>query len=133
MKSYTDISQSKKLAEILPLESADCFWDYDNLQKYHRISWFEEGYDKDSQLRLNENNVCAWSLTALLGVIPTMICSIFEKNALRLRIDKSETDFNIWYENIDTGMVEEGFDIIKTNPVDACYEMILKLNELTLL
>lgn len=26
MKSYTDLSQSKKLAEILPLESADMCW-----------------------------------------------------------------------------------------------------------
>ena len=26
IKSYTDISQSKKLAEILPLESADMYW-----------------------------------------------------------------------------------------------------------
>ena len=48
-------------------------------------------------------------------------------------MDKSETDFNIWYEIIDTGMVEEGFDIIKTNPVDACYELILKLHKLNLL
>ena len=27
LKSYTDIEQSKKLAEILPLESADMFYD----------------------------------------------------------------------------------------------------------
>ncbi len=26
MKSYTDIEQSKKLAEFLPIESADMFW-----------------------------------------------------------------------------------------------------------
>ena len=39
IKSFTDFSQSKVLAEILPLESADCFWDYDEMQKFHRISW----------------------------------------------------------------------------------------------
>lgn len=27
MKAYTDIEQSKKLAEILPIESADAFYD----------------------------------------------------------------------------------------------------------
>ena len=27
MKNYTDINQSKKLAEILPLESADMTWE----------------------------------------------------------------------------------------------------------
>ena len=26
MKSYTDIKQSRKLAEILPIESADMWW-----------------------------------------------------------------------------------------------------------
>ena len=27
MKAYTDLEQSKKLAEILPIESADAFYD----------------------------------------------------------------------------------------------------------
>ena len=26
MKAYTDVEQSKKLAEILPIESADLWW-----------------------------------------------------------------------------------------------------------
>ena len=28
IKSYTDLEQSKKLAKILPLESADMWWNY---------------------------------------------------------------------------------------------------------
>ena len=31
MKRYTDLEQSKRLAEILPIESVDCFWDYDDM------------------------------------------------------------------------------------------------------
>ena len=133
MKAYTDLEQSKKLVEILPIESADCFWDYDEMQKFHRISWFEDGYNKESQLMLNENNVCAWSLAALFGVLPTTIGNLFEKNALRLRMDKGENDFNIWYENFDCGDVAEGFDVREGNPIDACFEMILNLNKQKLL
>ena len=119
IKSYTNLEQSHKLAEILPLESADCFWDYDDLQKYHRISWFEEGYDKDSQLRTNENNVCAWSLAALLNALPRI------KN-LKPVLD---LEFNyVQYETYDIDLNATG-----DNPVDACYELILKLNELNLL
>lgn len=32
MKAYTDIEQSKKLAEILPVESADMWW---NTEKHY--------------------------------------------------------------------------------------------------
>ena len=34
MKAFTDISQSKKLAKILPLESADMYWDLLSKDKY---------------------------------------------------------------------------------------------------
>lgn len=121
MKSYTDIEQSRKLAEILQPESADCFWDYDDLQKYHRINWFEEGFNKESQLRLNENNVCAWSLTALLDVLP------------RVDIEKElwssdKYDFRVKAYTGD-GYVGDWFD----NPVDACVDMIIELYEQKLL
>ena len=117
IKSYTDIEQSKKLAEILPLYSADCFWDYDDLQKYHHIAWFDEGYNKDSQLRLNKNNVPAWSCVALLGFIPNY---------------KLSSEHNYHTCTAETSFGEETvgwFD----SPVDACYEMILKLKKLKLL
>lgn len=115
IKSYTDIEQSKKLTKILTLESADCFWDYDELQKYYSISWFEEGYEKDSQLRLNKNNVCAWSLAALLNVLPEPELIQNSDKRWMLRIwDKNRFPWSIG-----------GYD----NPIDACYELILKLHE----
>ena len=117
MKAYTDLEQSKKLAKILPIESADCYWDYDEMQKFHRISWFEDGYNKESQLMLNENNVCAWSLAALLGVLPE-----------GTRLLKSATD-NTCHCDCPKGNIDKWFD----NPVDACYEMIIKLHKLNLL
>ena len=40
MKSYTDLEQSKKLAEILPIESADMSytWDFDDEQSTAQCS-----------------------------------------------------------------------------------------------
>ena len=117
MKSYTDLEQSKGLAEILPLESADCFWDYDDMLKYHRINWFEDGYNKDSQLRLNENNVPCWSLTALLSVIPNYKLS-GEHNCHTCTADTSfGTETVGWFDD----------------PVDACVAMIEKLHNLKML
>ncbi len=56
IKSYTDLDQSKKLAEILPIESADCYWE-------DEIS-VEFGHGWHSQ------HVPCWSLAALLSVLP---------------------------------------------------------------
>lgn len=127
MKSYTDLYQSKKLAEFLPIESADCYWDYDGLQKYHHISWFEEGFNKESQLRLNENNVCAWSLAALLGVT-RKYCTRFE---LTLRANKKYNLFAMTDNFVYRGFNEYPDGI--NNPIDACVALIEKIYELKLL
>lgn len=116
MKSYTDIEQSKKLAEILPLENADCYWDYDEMQKFHRISWFEDGYNKESQLILNENNVCAWSLAALLRELPDTM------------LGKDKDGYVVMVEIMGSGLTA-----FADEPVDACYKMIIKLYEQKLL
>lgn len=123
MKAYTDLEQSKKLAEILPIESADMWYcPYPN-----DVDWYNEPRIGKAELLLNQ--LPCWSLAALFGVLPTTIGNFFEKNALRLRMDKGENDFNIWYENFDCGDVAEGLDAKEDNPVDACYAMIIKLHE----
>lgn len=129
IKTYTDIEQSKRLAEFLPLDSADCYWSYDSLQGFHRIEWFEEGYNKQAQLR--EKDIPCWSLVALLEIIPVIIERA--NNRYRLRMDKSEKDFDIWYEDIDSGLVQLDLDIITPNMVDTCVEMIEKLHNEKLL
>jgi len=125
MKAYTDIEQSKKLAEILPLESADMarcggenviMTDYISAKKKFSVC---------GELTITP----CWSQAALYDRLPVVIGNLLEKNALRLRIDKGETDFNVWYDNLDTGSVEEGLDVVESNPVDAYFEMIIRLKE----
>ena len=107
MKSYTDINQSKKLVEILPIDSADMFW----ADGERPAVWV----NKD--VGLDDDDVPCWSLAALLSVIPEVSLNTFKDgkwNAMVQRGDK------MIYED-------------KDNPVDACYEMILKLKEKDLL
>lgn len=123
MKAYTDISQSKKLEEILPLKSADMwYWEWPTAPKYNNYEhpMFHKGNDIV--------NVPCWSLAALLKVIPKNI-----KDFNVLRIDINEKDFSIWYDEIGYGVNNDLPDITMESAVDACYEMILKLHELKML
>ena len=137
MKSFTDLVQSKKLAEILPLESAD--------MHYNNVSIKGINYVDEHRAELMEYNravkvlskyiinplfevIPCWSLVALLRVIPKHI-----KNFNVLRIDISEKDFALWYDEIGYGVNTELPDIKIECPVDACVEMIIKLKEKNLL
>ena len=120
IKAYTDLEQSKKLAEILPLESSDGYWDF-QIDGYNLIA-DNLGYYK------NDSEIPCWSLAALLNMIPKHI-----KDYNVLRIDISNNDFAIWYDEIGCGVNDELPDITADNPVDACVAMIEKLNELNLL
>ena len=109
IKSYTDIEQSKKLAEILPIESAD--------MRYERVC-FDRPPEKCWYIKLNppfksDDIIPCWSLAALLSVLPE-----------GTRLLKSATD-DIYHCDCPQGNVDMWFD----NPVDACYELILKLHE----
>lgn len=142
MKSYTDLDQSKKLTEILPIESADMYYQYalpkSDKIRYNPIlgnpidalEWYNKGYTHfgKSPLTLNEYCIPCWSLSALLDVIPKHI-----KDYNVLRIDISDNDFAIWYDEIGYGVNNDLPNITTESAVDACYEMILKLHELKLL
>lgn len=106
VKSYTDLEQSKKLAEILPKESADMGWYYSrNPQAARNQMW--------AGTKAENADIPCWSLAALLSLIPNYKLSS-EHN---YHTCTAETSFGketvAWFDN----------------PVDACYEMILKLHE----
>lgn len=109
IKNYTDLSQSKRLAEILPLESADMR--YAPFGDTH--PWFME----DSLIE--KDSIPCWSLAALMSVIKGKLCHY---------------DGSYYCQFIDEG---EDFPTYSTseydNPIDACVEMITKLNKRGLL
>ena len=119
IKSYTDLQQSKKLAEILPLESADMVYYYNKsnntpISQYPFIRTFKE---KDTFSYLH-----CWSLAALLSVLslPDLI--------------QDKADGELFWQcsvyNEDGTLLCETYD---NNPIDACVAMIERLHELNLL
>ena len=129
IKSFTDLEQSKRLAEILPLESADMHYskDFDG-------SWFVDLAEYTSVKipkyvdKVEEHLLPCWSLAALLDIIPKHI-----KDYNVLRTDIGEKDFSLWYDEVGYGVNDRLPDITMVCPVDACVAMIEKLHELGML
>ena len=123
IKSYSDLQQSKKLAEILPLESADM--EYltikDNNALIGVVPFVKDDSEvEDSAYNHTYDRIPCWSLAALLSVLTeNKICHYDDRYYCQYISEGGE------------------FPIYSTaeydNPVDACYEMILKLHELKML
>jgi hypothetical protein len=134
MKSYTDLNQSKKLAEILPLESADMYYCYG--MNIHTKGWsFDDTptiIDNSNQIDVHADIPC-WSLAALLNVLPNNehIDTTISRGSWK--IEPVEYLPNIWWCEYEDTKNQTEFNISADNPVDACYEMIVKLNELKML
>ena len=117
MKSYTDIEQSKRLSEILPTESADMF--------YEPSAGFNT---QPSEVRLGNIkyahplSIPCWSLAALLDVLQKTAYSINEDANVMLDSYKT-VEWDLGIDNSDLELITE------SNPIDACYEMIIKLDE----
>ena len=129
IKAYTDLEQSKKLAEILPIESADMHYskDFDG-------SWFVDLAEYTSVKipkyvgNIEEHLLPCWSLVALLNILNSI-------DGWYPGIDAQVGEDNLW--QICMFSYETGSDIstAATNKelVDTCYEVILKIKEKNLL
>lgn len=114
MKSYTDLEQSKKLAELLPLESVDMYYD--------------ESGDINALTKPSYWYISCpcWSLAALLEALP-----------LGVEIHKQADGHKIYYY-VELYMKRMGKEIYLStkrheNSVDACFEMIITLHNEKLL
>ena len=91
MKSYTDINQSRKLAEFLPLESADMSYSFNFDSGIYEISptsyksWVVPKYAQPDD-GFGQVIPC-WSLAALLQVLPLGIYDEFDNCDYELEID----------------------------------------------
>ena len=120
MRSYTDLKQSQTIAEILPHDTADQTWER------IIIAGANFGIPEEKQYRHNGDmpfnfysgiGVPCWSLTALLGIIPDVSLNGFMDGKWNAMVQR------------DGKMIY----VDKNNPIDACFELILKLYELKLL
>lgn len=126
IKSYTDIEQSKKLVEILPLESADMYY------SKHDTIYADTLYDScDIHFFHIRGYTPCWSLAALIEEIPEIINFEDDENDYALEILKES---GLYYLSYGNPLENDKLEIeAQENFVDACYELVLKLNELNLL
>ena len=127
-KSYTDLEQSKVLAKILPLESADMWWNYYSVTidfGTPLIIHLDTPWVGSFNWSNKPDNIPCWSLAALLKLMPKIGAQ--EPMLRKLYYISEPTERYICQYSL-TGMTSE-YD----NPVDACYEMIMKLKENNLL
>jgi len=128
IKSFTDLEQSRNLAEILPFESADmrignyvgkyaCI-DGTNVHYYHKSESFEA-----------PEIIPCWSLAALLNILHSNAKDIPSLSGGGYKDGKYISDWCLDYE-FENGYYQKTF---ADNPVDACVEMIEKLHEQKLL
>lgn len=113
MKSYTDIEQSKKLAEILPVESADMWYQYTGISikdDSERPIYFPM-IIRDCE---SDKDIPCWSLVALFGVLPTFTIDSSDNHRYRFRCMERYTE---WYDNA----------------IDACVAMIERLHKINLI
>lgn len=116
MKSYTDLEQSRKLAEILPLGSTDMHYHYDN--DFGELESIPTITEEDDHFVLFPKDVRCWSLAVLLDMLKDNI-----------KIEKTQLDQS---DIFTYSIIGNGYDY-KTYEheelIDACYEMIVKLHE----
>jgi hypothetical protein len=124
-KICTDIPQSKKLIELgLDVKTADMMWeDWRLIDGDWKLS---VGYDPEFEQDYGRKCYPAWSLSALLEILPTLD----GRNPEFCR-DIRYNQWHIFYHGTAT------LNLIDTkryeNLIDACYEMIIKLKEVKLL
>jgi hypothetical protein len=125
MKSYTDLKQSKKLAEILPIESADMKFPYFGDGQYGETACFGEPIEFSG-----EKDIPCWSLAALIGALPlgVDIHNITDGHKIYYYVEIYTKEI---YMKLKRMSKEEICLSSKRheNLVDACVEMIFTLKQ----
>lgn len=116
MKSYTDLEQSKKLAEFLPPESSDMWYQhigYSIVNGTEKLRYFPM-VRRDC---VSDEDIPCWSLTALL----------YATNARLLNLHWACN--NVWSVTCCFDKVDGYLEETANNPLDAVFKMICWLKE----
>lgn len=125
-KFCTTPEQSKKLLKFLSPDSADMYYPNTANVDYALPIDIKHGNPLLSQ------EISCWSLQALLDEIPDTLMNKVEED-LKLHIDRDDYSFGLFYENTYTGNMFEIETDYYDNMIDACVEMLVKLNKKKLL
>ena len=135
IKGYTDLEQSKKLAEILSIESADMV--YIKHSTSSNPDWkFDDDIPpmilgKTSIKDMTVEVLPCWSLAALLEQLHYEVCDD-DGYSTYLQINKDDDMYQLEY--IDPSEIFESIETDRYEHfVDACVAMVEKLHKLNLL
>lgn len=123
IKRCTDIPQSKKLAEILPLESADFHFSANQSPQGYleKPIWGNPEY-------ADYNAFPCWSLSALISIIPQ---ELFDGEYI---INITEGRNHKWIISYDPPYdISSYLSVSDDNIIDCCVGIIIKLKERNLL
>ena len=113
MKNCTDFSQAEELSNgILPKSSADMYYTPPLVKGF--TEYLVQPIRKLPIDWEVEQAIPCWSLTALINVLPSLTLDTSDNHYCRVSTMNRSSE---WYDN----------------PVDACYELILKLHKRDLL
>ena len=117
-KICTDVEQSNKLIELgIDVNTADMCYHFIEINKTPLCIRWEKVHDDEK-----DNSLPAWSLAALLGIIPF--------GQVNRMTNSNKWEASSWKNsNFVSEYYVEGFD----TPIDACVAMIEKLHEFKLL
>ena len=121
IKSYTDLEQSKKLAEILPIESADMKFPYFGNGQYGETARVGEPIEFSGC-----KDIPCWSLTALLDIFP---CSKESPIVNLTRGGWNPSFTRRWFATWEDENKNILYSCNGASPVDAVVELIMKLDE----
>lgn len=123
MKAFTSIEQSKKLAEILPLITADM----DYIPIVNLDGEYSPSVNRwDNEHIIDEGWIPAWSLASLLNYLREI--DFFPE----IEADEHGVTMSINYYDEEEARPLAPVHNIKVKAesfIDACYELILKLHE----
>ena len=125
-KICTSIEQSKKLIELgISVDTADMFWTYDFVVNY--INGLNVILDN---FKPEENDIPAWSLSALLELIPPYLGEF--KDGIDFVFSKAMNGkwYSAHYTKINNnGLVSFSKTIPGDTAIDAAFEMVCWLRE----
>ena len=136
IKSFTSLEQSKVLAKILPIESADMYWlnrHIDLTETKYEVFVIEKSnkyidFFKSYAIAIDNNEIIpCWSLAVLIELLPKR----YNNDSVYMPLVGKYYEGNKFICGyFGDGLLDWTFG--KT-PVDTCYEMIVKLHEQKLL
>ena len=111
-KICTSLEQSKKLLELgIDITTADMYYSFDyNIEEYEEDAQIIPQSELEQHFSLFPEDVPAWSLSALMELIPNWTMD---------KTDKINLTCNPYYH----------CEVCYENPIDACVEMVCWLKE----